>query len=209
MMVITQTSPLPPSTALISSVWPWAFSRGSHMRYVMHTIWYKHICADVHSFLSLQMLGRLLQNVLKVLRLHLLFLKWGRKKKSPWEKSYIQGAYISFAGLPWWIHCTSKTFLPKPRFKKALSCRERTLPSITIEIRKSEKAPDLPPSVLFLSCHSGETWSKMLHGKEIGDETVTKVERCFSLRTVTCVPEQSKKKKKKVKPESREWLSFL
>lgn len=53
-----------------------------HMSYIMHTIWYKHICADVHIFLSLRMICRLQQNVFKVLRLHLLLLKWRKKKIS-------------------------------------------------------------------------------------------------------------------------------
>lgn len=160
----------------------------------MHTIWYKHICADVHIFLSLQMICRPLQNIFKVLRLHLLFLKWGKKKNLPGRRAIYNGAYISFASLPCWINCTSKTFLPEPCFKKALSYRERKLPSIHIKIRKSDEAPDFPPQCLVspLAFMRNLVQDVALQGNWRWNGH--KSREMFSLRTVICVPEQSKKK---------------
>lgn len=129
------------------------------------------------------------------------------EKNLPGNTATYTGAYISFARLPCWINCASKTLLLEPHFKKGLSCREQNLPSTHIKIRKSEEAPDPPPHrrVSFLSWHSRETWFKMLHCKEIGDETATKVERCLASGQLYVF----QNKIKKVKPKSREWLSFL
>lgn len=79
-------------------------------------------------------------DLFKAVRFQLLLLKEGTKK-SLWEKSYVQW------GLCWlcWINCISKTFLPEPRFKKALGCREyKPLPHTS----KSEEAPDPPWNIV-------------------------------------------------------------
>lgn len=163
------------------------------MIYVMHTNWYKHICADVHIFLSLQMMGRLLHNVFKVLRLHLLFLKLGGEENLPGKRVTYNGACISFARLPRWINCTSKIFLPEPHFKKDLSYRERKLPFTHMETRKSEEAPDFPPQCLIslLPFMRNLVQEVALQGNWIWNGH--KSRNMFSLRTVICVPEQSKK----------------
>lgn len=150
------------------------------MRYITHTIWYKHICADVHGSLSLQMICRPLQNVFKVLRLHLLFLKWGRKKISLGKELHTMGhTLLSLDSHAELIALPKHSCLNHVSRRLLATENENSLP-YTSKSGNQNRHQISPHSVLFPSCHSWETWSKMLHCKEIGDEMVTKVERCLA-----------------------------
>lgn len=202
-MVIIHDPSLPASTALISSVLPWEFTRGStwdtsSTRFDTNTS--ALTCTSFYHYRC-----RPLQNIFKVLRLHLWFLNRGKKKISLGEgfrtighTSALLDSHAELIALP------KHSCLNHVSRRLLATGNENSLP-YTSKSGNQKRHQISPHSVLFLPRHSWETWFKMLHSGEIGDEMVTRVERCLAWGQLYVF----QNKVKKVKPKSKQWLSFL
>lgn len=180
-MVITQNSSLPSSTTLISSVWPWEFTRGStwdtsctrfdtNTSAPMCTSFYHYtddMSAAAECFESLK-IASIISEAREGKN-----LPGKRELHIPGRASALLDSHAELIALP------KHSCLNHISRRLSAAENENSLP-YTSKSGNQKRHQISPHSVLFLSWHSRETWFKMLHCREIGDETVTKVERCLA-----------------------------